>query len=109
MPNQTTPGPIACPMPPNTSVDVFHAALMRHHERVYTSYQPDADAMQKFLDQLDDFNSVSYELTESELNTLHTAVKQCRTDYQGDNLIDHMEALQAVEEQVNDQRRDYLF
>jgi predicted RecB family nuclease len=89
--------------------DVFHAALMRHHERVYTSYQPDADAMQKFLDQLDDFNSVSYELTESELNTLHTAVKQCRSNYQGDNMIDHMDALIPIEEQIQVAREEHLF
>ncbi len=89
--------------------DVFHAALMRHHERVYTSYQPDSDAMQKFLDRLDDFNSVSYELTEDELNTLHTAVKQCRSNYQGDNMIDHMDALIPIEGQIQDAREEYLF
>lgn len=89
--------------------DVYHAALMRHYERVYTSHQPASDAMAKFLDGLTDFESVSYNLDEFELNTLHTAVKQQRTDYQGNNLIDQMDALKEVEEKVNDIRRDSLF
>lgn len=87
----------------------FHASIMRYHERVYTSNQPASDAMQKVLDGLTAAEDVSYKLTEEELNTLHTAVKQCRTDYQGNNLIDHMDALNPVEDQINDQRRDYLF
>jgi len=87
----------------------FHAAIMRYHENIYTSNQPHSDAMQKILDGLVGAEDVSYELTEEELNTLHTAVKQCRTDYQGNNLIDHMDALNPVEDQINDQRRDYLF
>ncbi len=87
----------------------FHAAIMRYHERIYTSNQPHSDTMQKILDGLVGAEDVSFELDEEELNTLHTAVKQCRTDYQGNNLIDHMDALNPVEDQINDQRRDYLF
>jgi len=86
----------------------FHAAVMRYHENVYTSNQPKSDAMQKVLDGLD-ASGTELELTETEFNTLHTSVKQARTDYQGNNLIDHMDALKGVEQQINDQRRDYLF
>jgi hypothetical protein len=89
--------------------DVFHAALMRYHEKVYTSNQPRANALQKCLDGLVSTDGVEYELNEEEINTLHTAVKQCRTDYQGSNLIDHMDALNPVEDQINDQRRECLF
>lgn len=89
--------------------DVYHAALMRQLETVYTSNQPAADAIQGFLDELDDFNSVSYELTEYELNTLHTAVKQTRSEYQGNNLIDQMDALNKVEDQVDEARQEHLF
>lgn len=87
----------------------FHAAIMRYHERVYTSNQPKSDAMQMILDGLTESGEIVYELEEEQFNTLHTAVKQLRTNYQGDNLIDHMEALAAVEEQINEQRREYLF
>ena len=89
--------------------DVFHAALMRRHERVYTGNQPAADALQKCLDGLDNFEKAEYELDEQELNELHSAVLQQRTNYQGDNLIDHMDALKKIETQVNEQRNEYLF
>ena len=89
--------------------DVFHAALMRRHERVYTGNQSAADALQKCLDGLDNFEKAEYELDEQELNELHSAVLQQRTNYQGDNLIDHMDALKKIETQVNEQRNEYLF
>jgi hypothetical protein len=91
------------------SYHTFHAAIMRYHEDVYTSHQPAADTMRYILDELDGMDSVTYELDEDGLNTLHTAVKQTRTNYQGDNLISHMEALQYVEEQINEKRRAELF
>lgn len=89
--------------------DTFHASLMRRHEDVFSGNQPAADALENCLEQLDDRTSVEYELTEYELNTLHTAVKQARTEYQGRNLIDHMDALKEVEAQVDEQRRELLF
>lgn len=87
----------------------FHAAVMRRHENIYTSHQPTADALQKVLDATRDFDNVSISLTEHELNTLHSAVKNQRTAYQGDNLIDHMDALREVEEDLNNIRREHLF
>jgi len=90
--------------------DAFHAALMRHHERVYTSNQPASDVMYDALEQLyGNSQSVEFDLTEYGLNTLHTAIKQARTNYQGDNLIDHMEALEPIEEQIDETRREELF
>jgi hypothetical protein len=89
--------------------DTFHASLMRYHEAIYNGNQPSADAIKYCLDELDSFDSVEYELEEFELNTLHTAVKQARSGYQGDNLIEHMDALQEVENQIDDARREHLF
>jgi hypothetical protein len=89
--------------------DTFHAAIMRHHERVFTSDQPAADTMAYCLGEIDGFGSVEYELSENGLNELHSAVLQQRTNYQGDNLIEHMDELREVEEQVNDLRSEYLF
>lgn len=89
--------------------DVFHAALMRHHERVYTSDQSASETMQKLLDFLyqADKESVDYTLTEQEMNTLHVAVTTRRTAYQGENLIDHMDAMVQVVEQVEEARQAY--
>lgn len=88
--------------------DVLHASLMRHHENVYTSNQPASEATQKLLDELDN-SGADYTLDEYELNTLHTAIKQTRVDYQGANLIDHMDALRDVEQEVDDYRDEHLF
>jgi len=90
--------------------DTFHAAVMQHHEDVYTSHQPAADVINDVLEQLyGNEVSVNLEIDEYGLNTLHTSVKRKRTEYQGDNLIDQMEALQNVEQQIDDVRREELF
>jgi len=49
------------------------------------------------------------EMTADELNDLHNAVMEQRYDYQGENLIDYMDALRAVETDLNEIRRDLLF
>lgn len=89
--------------------DTFHDAVMSRWQDVYTSRQGAADALRKCLDGLDSHDSVSYELTESELNELHSAVSQQTTRYQGDNLIDQMDALNRVQEELDEQRREHLF
>jgi hypothetical protein len=82
---------------------------MRYHEKQYQSNVVKEEAMQMFLDELESRSGVEYTVTEDQFNTLHTAVKQCRTNYQGNNLIKHMDALKCVEEDVNKQRRRQLF
>jgi len=88
--------------------DVYHAALMRHNER--TSHQPAVDLMEKCLDGLyGNEQEVSYYFTEYELNTLHAAVKQARTGFQGANEIEQMDALKVIEAQLDEARQEYLF
>jgi hypothetical protein len=53
--------------------------------------------------------TVEITVDKQELNNLHSSVHQHRMEYQGDNLIEHMEALQAIEEQINDAREEHLF
>jgi len=88
--------------------DVYHAALMRHNER--TSHQPAVALMEEFLDGLyGNEQEVTYQFTEYELNTLHAAVKQSRTDFQGANEIPQMDALKVIEGQLDGARAEYLF
>jgi hypothetical protein len=64
------------------------------------------------LDQLRNIgagDTVEITVDKRELNNLHSSVHQNRMKYQGDNLIEHMEALRAVEEQINDAREEFLF
>ena len=89
---------------------VFHHALMDKWTTVYTSRQPASDALRETLSELTgNSEEVTLELSSDELNELHSAVLQRRTDYQGENLIDHMDALREVEAQVDEQRAEYLF
>jgi len=88
--------------------DVYHAALMRHNERV--THQPATDLMEKCLSGLyGNEEEVTYQFTEYELNTLHAAVKQARTGFQGANDIPQMDALKVIEGQLDDARAEYLF
>lgn len=48
-------------------------------------------------------------MSADELNDLHNAVMEQRYSYQGENLIDYMDALRAVETDLNEIRRDLLF
>ena len=91
-----------------TQYDVYHAALMRHNERV--THQPATDLMEKCLSGLyGNEEEVTYQFTEYELNTLHAAVKQTRTGFQGANDIEQMDALKVIEGQLDDARAEYLF
>lgn len=56
-----------------------------------------------------DGEEVVFTLTADELNNLHNAVLEQRMDYQGDNLIDYMDALRRVENKINNSREKYLF
>ena len=89
---------------------VFHHALMDKWTTVYTSRQTASDTLREILSDLTgNKEEVTLELSSDELNELHSAVLQRRTDYQGQNLIDHMDALREVEAQVDEQRAEYLF
>lgn len=52
---------------------------------------------------------VELSMTEAQLNGLHNSVREKIIDYKGDNLIDHMDALQQVMNQIDTVRSDELF
>lgn len=54
-------------------------------------------------------DTVELSLTGEELNSLHNCIRQQITDYKGDNLIDHMDALKEVMVQIDDVRSRELF
>ena len=90
--------------------DTFRQAVMNHYERRYGSSQPAEDAMMEVLNQSrGDTDWLSMELTADELNEMHSALVQQRADYQGDNLIHLMDALNQVRNQVDEERERHLF
>lgn len=54
-------------------------------------------------------SSIEVDLKPEDLNELHNAVRSKAVDYQGDNLIDQMEALDRVETSINAVREEHLF
>ena len=53
--------------------------------------------------------TVNVSMDSSELNTLHSAVKQVTTRYQGNNAVDAYDALTNIENQIQAARSEYLF
>lgn len=53
--------------------------------------------------------TVEVDLKPEDLNELHNAVRTQAVDYQGENLIDQMEALDRVETRINAVREEHLF
>jgi len=94
----------------DTHYDAYMTALFNAHERRAGSHQPTLDAINHVLDDARyNEGEVEHELTEFELNSLHSAVSRQATDYKGDNMIDHMDAMNELLDQVNDVRAKELF
>jgi hypothetical protein len=99
-------------LPDNESYDYLILALVELKvQRVSASHEQSRIA----AGLLDEFRplagsgEVTISLDSDELNTLHSAVKQVATRYQGSNDIDAFDSLKHVEEQVQEARREYLF
>ena len=90
--------------------DAYIMALLSAYERRHNSHQPTLDAINEVLDDARyNTGEVSHELTPFELNSMHAAVSQQVTEYKGQNMIAHMEAMRDVLEQVNEVREAELF
>jgi hypothetical protein len=91
--------------------DVFFASLMRHTETMIRSNQTNTAVLDSLLDELRDTGDgqIHVEVEPDDLNLLHNAVRKMVVEYQGNNLIDHMNAMKAVQNQVNEHRDEHLF
>lgn len=92
--------------------DSFYHTLLEHRAAIKRTNRSGIETYESLLESMRNSSydtSVEVEMTEDQLNNLHNAVLEQRIDYQGDNLIDYMEALRAVENRLNDIRRDRLF
>lgn len=95
-----------------TEYDTFYQTIIEQRNSLHRTNRAGQETYEKMLDELraaDAGDSVEVELEEQELNGLHNAVLQQRIEYQGDNLIDYMDALTRVEDRLNDVREQYLF
>jgi len=68
-----------------------------------------ADGLLEEFRPLGGAGTVNISMDSSELNTLHSAVKQVTTRYQGNNAVDAYDALTNIEDQIQAARSEYLF
>ena len=92
--------------------DTFFDAVMEQRSSMLRTNRSGVEAFDHALEQMRDggINSpVELSLEKQQLNDLHNCVRQKKISYKGDNLIDHMDALQEVMNQIDDVREEYLF
>lgn len=90
--------------------DAYIAALLNHYQRQHHAHAPSREAVEGALDDARyNDGSVSHELTEYELNELHAAISQQVNEFKGSNMLDHMNAAQDVQDQINEVREEELF
>lgn len=92
--------------------DTFYHTLVEERCDLRRTNRAGVESYEKMLESMRETSakgSFTAELTEDELNDLHNAVLEQRIDYQGENLIDYMDALRVVENNVNAVREEFLF
>jgi predicted RecB family nuclease len=92
--------------------DTFYHTLLEERCNLRRTNRAGVESYEKMLESMRATSaegSFSVELTEDELNDLHNAVMEQRVSYQGENLIDYMDALRVVENNVNAVREEFLF
>lgn len=90
--------------------DLVVTALVQDVSSVYNSNPPRREAGMALLEQMRSQQDgvVEFdELSEQEINTLHSAVRQLRNHYQGTNVIEFMNELFDVEDAVDDARDSF--
>lgn len=93
--------------------DTFFKAIQLRREKLRRTNRADTEIFETVLDALRNTTpseGVSFKVEEAnDLNDIHTAILQQRTEYQGNNLIDHMDALQKVQDYLDSLREEHLF
>lgn len=92
--------------------DTFFDALLQERASHYRTNRSGVETFEAGLEQMRNSRfdeDIELSLTPSQLNSLHQSVSQLSTSYKGDNLIDHMEALDSVLADINSVRSENLF
>lgn len=93
--------------------DTFFDAVMGQRSNMLQTNRDGVEQFDHALDQMRESTgtgtTIELSMEEGQLNDLHNCVRQTMIAYKGDNLIDHMEALQSVLNDINDVRDEHLF
>lgn len=87
--------------------EILTAALIDAYSTLRSRNVSRSEACFRVLEKLRD--STTLQVTEEELNALHSAVRQRRLEYQGNNHVDMMNLTQNIEMQISEARDEYLF
>lgn len=87
--------------------EILTAALIDAYSTLRSRNVSRSEACLRVLEKLRD--STTLQVTEEELNALHSAVRQRRLEYQGNNHVDMMNSTQNIEVQISEARDEYLF
>jgi len=92
--------------------DTLFDSVMQQRSKMYQANRSGVEVFDHALEQMRTggvSEPVELEMTEQQLNDLHNSVRQKVIEYKGNNLIDHMDALNAVFDQIEAVRSEYLF
>lgn len=87
--------------------EILTAALIDAYSTLRSRNVSRSEACFSVLEKLRD--STTLQVTEEELNALHSAVRQRRLEYQGNNHVDMMNLTRNIEVQISEARDEYLF
>lgn len=92
--------------------DTFYDSALETRANYYRTNRTGVEAYEHTLEQLRNGSpdeDVDFEFTPAQLNDLHNAIRERKIQYKGDNLIDHMDALDEVLQQIEAVRNEHLF
>jgi hypothetical protein len=92
--------------------DAFYDTLLSHRNTLIGRNSHEVDRYTDYIDELREAvvgDTLEYELTADEINSLHNAIRQKRLDYQGANLNDQLAPARELETKFNNQREELIF
>lgn len=92
--------------------DAFYDTLLSHRNTLIGRNSHEVGRYTDYIDELREAvvgDTLEYELTADEINSLHNAIRQKRLDYQGANLNDQLAPARELETKFNNQREELIF
>jgi len=92
--------------------DALYDTLLSHRNTLIGRNSHEVDRYTEHIDALREAvvgDTLEYELTADEINSLHNAIRQKRLDYQGANLNDQLAPARELETKFNNQREELIF
>jgi hypothetical protein len=92
--------------------DAMYDTLLSYRQ---TLIGRNSDEVERYTDYIDELrgavveDTLEYEMTAEEINSLHNAIRQKRLDYQGANLHDQLAPARELETKFNNQREELIF